>query len=63
VGDVWGDTRLVLPAEWAPRTFRDVLTGRRVSLDRAADAPPGLLLSSVFSACPVALLWSTASSG
>jgi (1->4)-alpha-D-glucan 1-alpha-D-glucosylmutase len=53
VGDVWGDTRVVLPAE-ARRAFRHVVTGERLMVPRKE--PTELMLADILGRFPVALL-------
>lgn len=55
----WGDTAVRLPAEWAGRRFRNLLTGAR--LEVAGDVPR-LALWEVLHTCPVALLWAVPAS-
>src|SRR5262249_38853312 len=55
-GDVWGETRIVLPMEVAPHSLVDVFTGRRC-FTRDAGA---LTVRAVLDPCPVALLHAAA---
>lgn len=53
IGALWGDTRITLPTPLSAQSWRDVITGESVSLDRGA-----LSLSVVLADFPVALLLS-----
>lgn len=50
LGDVWGDTRLVLPNSITGRRMTNLLTGEQV------DAPKNVALAQILTVCPVALL-------
>jgi hypothetical protein len=54
VGDVWGEARLVLPADLAGR-YRNLLTGEAVETT-GADRGAALALSDAFRHAPVATL-------
>ena len=53
--EVWGQTRLLLPAQMAGRTYRNLFTGESIAAD-VNGGPPGLLLGTVLGRFPVALL-------
>lgn len=50
LGEVWGDTEIVLPAEFANSPMTDALTGRR------QDGAPTLRVAELLAALPVAVL-------
>jgi (1->4)-alpha-D-glucan 1-alpha-D-glucosylmutase len=54
-GEVWADTRLMLPHEEPGRSYRDALTGAALAVEDG-EGGPGLALSRVFAHLPVALL-------
>jgi (1->4)-alpha-D-glucan 1-alpha-D-glucosylmutase len=60
VGDVWGNTAVVLPPDIAQQPFHDILTGRAVAVEQR-DGQAVIPLAQAFSHCPVALLASSAS--
>jgi maltooligosyltrehalose synthase len=53
--DVWGDTQLVLPANWRPHRWRDLLTDQ---VFNAVATPEGgaLDMADLFQILPLALL-------
>ena len=53
--DIWGDTWLALPPEYADRRFRNVFTGEELSATNH-DGAPGLLLAALCAHFPIALL-------
>jgi (1->4)-alpha-D-glucan 1-alpha-D-glucosylmutase len=55
VGEVWRDTRLLLPETLAGRRFRDAISGEPIEATPGG-GPPALALSRVFARLPVALL-------
>ncbi len=57
VGSVWAGTWLELPV-WAPRVYRNVLTGERFEV-ATLEGRPGLTLEAAFATVPVALLAAT----
>ncbi|HEY6392697.1 MAG TPA: malto-oligosyltrehalose synthase [Bryobacteraceae bacterium] len=59
VGDVWGNTSIVLPKKMEHRHFQDVFTGQTVAVENR-DGNMSLPLTAVFSQCSVALLVSQA---
>ncbi|MHB8647176.1 MAG: malto-oligosyltrehalose synthase [Thermomicrobiales bacterium] len=53
--DIWGDTWLTLPPEYAGRHYRNIFTGEELAVtDR--DGTPGLLLAALCAYFPLALL-------
>jgi (1->4)-alpha-D-glucan 1-alpha-D-glucosylmutase len=54
-GDVWGNTVVILPRKIARPVFKDVLTGRNISIEQHEDGAV-IPLAQVFSHCPAALL-------
>jgi (1->4)-alpha-D-glucan 1-alpha-D-glucosylmutase len=54
-GEVWGNTALLLPKKITASSFRDILTGRTIDVERHDDQAT-LPLAKVCSHCPVALL-------
>ncbi len=54
-GDVWGDTALILPRKIKPASFRDALTGNKISIEQREDGA-AIPLVQAFAHCPVALL-------
>jgi (1->4)-alpha-D-glucan 1-alpha-D-glucosylmutase len=55
IGDVWGDTSVVLPKKIDHQRFQDVFTGQTIAVQER-DGKMSLPLSAVFSHSPVALL-------
>lgn len=55
IGDVWGDTALILPRKIKQSIFRDALTGREISTEKRGDGA-AIPLAQAFAHCPVALL-------
>jgi (1->4)-alpha-D-glucan 1-alpha-D-glucosylmutase len=56
IGDVWGNTAVVLPKKVGHESFRNVFTGQTI-VPRHCDGRMVLPLNEVFSQCPVALLF------
>src|SRR5580698_9460952 len=56
IGDVWGNTTLVLPKKIRYESFRDVFTGQTLQVQRS-EGRAFLSLNKVFSQCPAALLF------
>jgi (1->4)-alpha-D-glucan 1-alpha-D-glucosylmutase len=54
-GDLWADSRLLLPAALGTRRYRDVLSNTAIEF-RAGDATPVLPLARIFAELPVAIL-------
>jgi hypothetical protein len=57
-GEVWKDTRLVLPPECRGLVFRELLTGATIT-PAEASTPSEIAVAKILSACPVAFLWAT----
>jgi len=57
-GEVWKDTRLVLPPECRGLVFRELLTGATIA-PAEASTPSEIAVAKILSACPVAFLWAT----
>ena len=56
IGDVWGNTAVLLPGRIKQRSFQDLFTGQKLSVEeRGGEA--ALPLSRIFSRCTVALLF------
>jgi (1->4)-alpha-D-glucan 1-alpha-D-glucosylmutase len=55
IGDVWGNTAVILPRKIGRPVFQDVFTGRRVSIEQREDTAV-IPLAQAFSHCPAALL-------
>ena len=53
--EVWADTSLALPAGDAGRTYQDIFTGRKLTVDEQ-DGAPVLRLADILESFPVALL-------
>ncbi|MEG6510232.1 malto-oligosyltrehalose synthase [Methyloligella sp. 2.7D] len=49
--EAWGDTQVALPADWAGRSWRNILTGETIP-----DEGSGLFLAELLASFPVALL-------
>ncbi|HEV2687314.1 MAG TPA: malto-oligosyltrehalose synthase [Bryobacteraceae bacterium] len=58
VGDVWGNTSVVLPPEMAGERWHDVFTGQTIAVEQRDDRAV-IPLAQAFSHCPVALLASS----
>jgi (1->4)-alpha-D-glucan 1-alpha-D-glucosylmutase len=54
-GDVWGDTAVMLPRKIKQASFRDVLTGQKISIEQREDGA-AIPLAQAFAHCPAALL-------
>ncbi len=55
IGEVWGDTVLTLPRKIKQSSFRDALTGAKISTEKREDGA-AIPLAQAFAHCPVALL-------
>jgi (1->4)-alpha-D-glucan 1-alpha-D-glucosylmutase len=55
IGDVWGNTTVVLPKKAGHASFQNIFTGQTI-MARQGDGRMVLPLNEVFSQCPVALL-------
>jgi (1->4)-alpha-D-glucan 1-alpha-D-glucosylmutase len=60
VGDVWGDTRVVLPSDLPPMQWRSAVGGREPQVDQDG-GPAAFRLSTLFAELPLALVTGTAS--
>jgi (1->4)-alpha-D-glucan 1-alpha-D-glucosylmutase len=56
IGDVWGNTGILLPKKIKHGSFQDVLTGQTYTAEER-DGEASLCLAKVFARCPVALLF------
>jgi (1->4)-alpha-D-glucan 1-alpha-D-glucosylmutase len=57
IGDLWGNTAILLPKKIKHGSFQDVFTGQNLTVQEH-EGESYLQLSQVFSRCPVALLFS-----
>lgn len=56
IGDVWGNTAILLPKKIKHGSFQDVFTGQTYTAEER-DGEASLALAKVFARCPVALLF------
>jgi len=56
IGDIWGNTAILLPKKIKHRSFQDVLTGQTFTVEER-EGETSLPLAKVFARCPVALLF------
>jgi (1->4)-alpha-D-glucan 1-alpha-D-glucosylmutase len=57
IGDVWGNSAILLPKKIKQGSFQDVLTGQTFTAEER-EGEASLSLAKVFARCPVALLFS-----
>jgi len=56
IGDVWGNTAILLPRKIKHYSFQDVFTGQTLAVEER-EGEASLALAKVFARCPVALLF------